>query len=160
MQELDRAVEFYLRNSIADSTQKAYSSAKRRYIDFCSSSNLPPLPTSYLANSKLSHTTMKCYLAGVRHLHITQGYGDPHMSSMAKLELVLRGIKSTQTKQQGPSKRTRLPITIELLHKLKGAWDRPDTDSGPMSHRSASLASYDQARSRYHRRKAMTKGRT
>ena len=102
MQGLDRTVERYLRSGLAASTQKVYGSAQKRYKLFCSASKLPPLPTSeqtlcrfvaHLADAKLSQGTIKGYLAGVRNLHITQGYGDPHISAMSRLELVLRGIK-------------------------------------------------------------------
>jgi len=56
----------------------------------------------------------------VQHLHIENGYGDPGISQMAKLELVLRGIKMVQAaKGKG---RARQPITLDVLWKLKGVW--------------------------------------
>ena len=77
----------------------------------------------FLAKQKLTHATIKCYLAAVRHLHIADGAGDPHMGSMAKLEQVLKGIKSIQAKG-GAQGRERLPITPELLVKLKRVIDK------------------------------------
>ena len=74
----------------------------------------------FLAKQKLTHATIKCYLAAVRHLHMA---GDPHMGSMAKLEQVLKGIKSIQAKG-GAQGRERLPITPELLVKLKRVWEQ------------------------------------
>ncbi len=130
---LDQSVDFYFRNGIAGSTQKSYNSAKRRYSRFCVENNFPPLPTSEhllcrfvsaLANENLCHNTIKCYLSGVRHLHIAEGFGDPSICGMAKLEQVLKGIKSTQAK--GVKKPTRMPITTELLLKLKGIWVQGD----------------------------------
>lgn len=122
-------MDFYFRNGIAVSTQKAYNSAKKRYNTFCTENTFPPLPTSEhllgrfvsaLANENLCHNTIKCYLSGIRHLHIAEGFGDPNISGMAKLEQVLKGIKSTQAK--GVKKTPRMPITPELLLKLKCAW--------------------------------------
>ena len=126
---LDSTVEFYFRNGLATSTQKAYTSAKRRYLQFCQEKGLTPLPAaehqlcqfvSLLANQSLCHNTIKSYLAAVRHLHIAEGYGDPHISRMAKLEQVLRGIKLVQAK--GEKKPPRLPITPQHLTNLRGVW--------------------------------------
>ena len=75
---------------------------------------------SLLANQSLCHNTIKSYLAAVRHLHIAEGYGDPHISRMAKLEQVLRGIKLVQAK--GEKKPPRLPITPQHLTNLRGVW--------------------------------------
>jgi hypothetical protein len=45
------------------------------------------------------------------------------MSSMARLEQVLKGIKSLQAKAAGPAKSMRLPITPDLLRKMKQSWE-------------------------------------
>lgn len=50
-----------------------------------------------LANEQVSHTTVKCCLSVVRHLHIEQGLGDPGIRDMPRLEQVLKGIKSMAT---------------------------------------------------------------
>ena len=98
-------------------------------MSFCKETSLHPLPASEeqlclfvssLANQRLCHNTNKCYLSAVRHLHIAEGFGDPHISSMARLEQVLRGVKAVQAKvRKSPQ---RLPITPELLAKLRAAW--------------------------------------
>lgn len=49
------------------------------------------------------------------------GHGDPGMSGMVRLEQVLKGVKSCQAKTQ-PQKATRLPITPDLLRKMKQVW--------------------------------------
>ena len=36
-------------------------------------------------------------------MHVAEGYGDPRMSSMARLEQVLKGIKSLQARTRGRS---------------------------------------------------------
>ena len=48
------------------------------------------------------------------------GVGDP---GMAKLEQVIRGIKSNQARH-GKLSSPRLPITPELLLSIKGVWER------------------------------------
>ena len=57
----------------------------------------------YQAEGKLCHSTIKCYLSAVHQMHVAKGYGDPRMSSMARLEQVLKGIKSLQARTRGRS---------------------------------------------------------
>ena len=123
---------FYLGQALADSTKKSYKSAKRRYHSFCTVHNINPLPVceqslsryaASLANEGLAHTSIKCYMSAVRHLHIEEGWGDPKLNCMPKLELVMRGIKRVQGRKHKPS--PRQPITPELLRKLREVWLRP-----------------------------------
>ena len=116
-------------NALAKSTRQSYGSAKRRYHSFCSMFSMSPLPTneyvlckyvSFLASNGVRSTSIKCYLAAIRHLHIENGLGDPRISVMAKLELVLRGVKVTPGVKQ--KVQPRQPITPDLLHKLHGLW--------------------------------------
>ena len=69
-----------------------------------------------LATVGLRHCTIKSYMAGIRHLHIGEGLGDPFL---------LHGVSSTRVKRsQGEAeKRERLPITPLLLHKIKSVCD-------------------------------------
>ena len=48
--------------------------------------------------------------------------GDPGIGSMAKLEQVVKGIKSNEAKHRNKIKQKspRLPITPELLLRIKG----------------------------------------
>ena len=115
---LDRAVAFYLGQALADSTKKSYKSATRRYHSFCTVHNINPLPVceqslsryaASLANEGLAHTSIKCYMSAVRHLHIEEGWGDPKLNCMPKLELVMRGIKRVQGRKQNPVHVSLLP---------------------------------------------------
>lgn len=126
---MDRTVEFYFLHGLASSTRKACTSAKKRYVLFCRDKGLTPLPApenqlsqfvSMLADQGLCHSSIKSYLAAIRHLHIAEGFGDPHIHSMAKLEQVLRGIKLVQCKKQKRS--SRLPIYHEHLDKMRAVW--------------------------------------
>ena len=64
---------------------------------------------AYLAKS-VKHSTIKGYLAAVRHFHIRHGY-QLNLRKFFRLHLVCRGIK----RSQGSSTRTRLPITVSHL---------------------------------------------
>ncbi len=61
-------------------------------------------------------------MAGVRHLHISEGYGDPFSAGLHRLHYVLRGVKRAEG-MAGVSKRERRPITPDLLRKIKGVWN-------------------------------------
>ena len=59
----------------------------------------------------------------MRHLHIEEGQADPRIGGMARLEQVLKGIKLKQMKS-GMQSRPRLPMTPEILKKMKQAWEK------------------------------------
>ena len=137
---LDQAVEFYFQNSLAPSTQCTYASAKNRYSQFCSQYNFPVLPVSehqlcqyvpFLAEAGLSHVSIKCYLSAIRHLQIAHSLPDPHISSMPKLEGVIKGIKSQQAKKQ-PVVRPRLPITPVIMQKMRAVWEKDSRNQDNM----------------------------
>ena len=130
-------VSFYFHCALAPSTHRAYNSAKKRYTNFCSQAELSPLPAgedklclyvSHLARSGLRHQTIKCYLSAVRHLQIEHGRGDPFLASMPKLEQVVKGIKGHQAKQGSQGSRTRLPVTPEVLKKIRSALSQQPSD--------------------------------
>ena len=112
-----------LSKGIAPSTSKVYSTAQRIYIEFCTRLARTPVPATEstlilfvteLAQTRV-HSTIKTYLAGVRHLHVTQGQGNP-LSGKLKLDLVLKGIHRIKPSQ----KQARLPITPAILEKIRG----------------------------------------
>ena len=131
--ELDRSVDFYCKQALAVSTKKSYASTQKRYIQLCITHSITVVPiteqllcryVAFLANDGILAATIKCYLSATRHLQVAEGYGDPHVGNMAKLELVIRGIKGVRGKLG--QQKTRLPITSKLLWKLKEAWlDQP-----------------------------------
>ena len=119
-------MEHYFRSGLAPSAQRTYNSAKKRDLQFCKDNSLspPPVPEQQLCQfvsiQSLCHNTIKSYLAAIRHLHIAEGYGDPHIHTMTRLKQVLKVIKMVQSK--GPKRMERLPITPNLLAKLKEVW--------------------------------------
>lgn len=124
-------MEYYFRHSLAPSTRRSYTSAQTRYLKFCSQFSLPPLPlqechlcrfATFLAQDSISHSTIKCYLSALRRLQIAHNHPDPMISSFPKLESVIRGIKMDQARIKDPSPK-RLPITIDILHKLRSIFE-------------------------------------
>lgn len=111
----------YLNLSVADSTKRTYSTGEKSFIQFLSlyrPLHAQSLPTdedtliqyvAYLAKS-VKHSTIKGYLAAIRHFHIRHGY-QLNLRKFLRLHLVCRGIK----RSQGSSIRTRLPITVSHL---------------------------------------------
>ena len=53
--------------------------------------------------------------------------GDPKLGEMSKLEQVVKGVKREYAKTT-PGKRARLPITPEILLKLRGVWEARSKD--------------------------------
>lgn len=114
-------------HGIAVSTRRTYTTAQRRFITFCyTTKQLSPagfpcpasewtliLFVTHLAGS-LKANSIKVYLAGVRSLHIEQGFSNP-LENRLRLERVIRGIK----RLQGSDKRDRHPVTINVLRKFE-----------------------------------------
>ena len=73
---------------------------------------------AFLYREGLKAGTVKSYLAATHYTQIALGLGNPHMENMNKLEYVIRGVKRLTS---APTC-TRLPITLPLLAKLRGAW--------------------------------------
>ena len=120
--------EFYSQG-LASSTQKCYSSGQKRFLTFCSSFNLQPIPPSehtillfisQLGLEGLSLSTIKSYLAAIRNLLINGGFPN-HQRYTPRVELVIRGIKCSKVYSKD-AKRSRLPITPAILSQLKRAW--------------------------------------
>ena len=113
---------------LAASSQRSYRTGERKYITFCQSYNLVPFPVTeptliafvaMLYTQRLAAGTVKSYLAAVRHAQIAIGLGDPRIGAMPQLEYVLKGLKR---RASGRQRRIRLPITTDILRKLKGVW--------------------------------------
>jgi len=125
---LDRTVCRLYQAGLAPATQKTYLAGKRRYLQFCQRSGSQPVPVAegslcrfvaFLQMEGLRHSTVKAYLSAVRHLQVSQGLGDPQMSSMPRLELVVRGLKREQA---GAPSKPRLPITPAILRQIRHCW--------------------------------------
>ena len=110
----------------------------KRFHAFCTRYNIAsPFPVteyllcsfaSYLANEGLSPQTGKTYLAGIRNMQLSLGLPDPRdKSSLPVLKRVQAGISRVRL-QRGASAKIRLPITPQLLRRIR---QRLDTTTHP-----------------------------
>ena len=112
---------------IASSTRRSYESAQRKFLQFCRWSQCLHADGSALHASEwtlmlfatyqpknIKASSIKVYLAGIRSLHIENGFINP-LTECLKLERVLRGIK----RSQNVSTRGRLPVTFTVLTRLR-----------------------------------------
>ena len=125
------SVQSYFTQGLAQSTQKSYNAAMKRFHSFCTKFNVQsPFPLSeymlccfaaYLADEGLAPQTSKCYLAAVRNTQLSLGLPDPRdQSSLPLLKRVLAGISRSRLSHQSPP-RVRLPITGPILTQIHGA---------------------------------------
>ena len=137
LQSLEVSLSEFINQGIAPSTARMYNSAQSRFIKFCNDYNLSPLPLSentvylfisYLFNQKLTYSTMKTYLSGIRHLSIAAGLGDPHFHAMARLHYALQVVRRSLSATSTCSK-PHLPITPVLLCRLWGVWLPPQSQA-------------------------------
>ena len=127
---LDGAVQHYFTSALAHSSHKTYNAASNKYLTFCRSFHLSPLPTSEatlcyfsacLGQQGLAHSTIRTYISGIRQLQIAHGLPEPKLDSMPRLCQVLRGVQLDHSKR-GKTTHSRLPITPAILKRLKLVW--------------------------------------
>jgi hypothetical protein len=124
---LEAQVKQFLQRGIAPSTEKAYLSAQRGFVAFCQQLNLTPLPASedtlilYVTDraQTCAHTTIRAYLAGVRHMHIVNGFANP-LEGRLRLNLVLKGIRREKPLKSHP----RLSVTPLILGIIRGTLEQ------------------------------------
>ena len=111
----------------------------------------------HLAQQGLSHQTIKVYLSAVRNLHVTAGLHQEFSGQLTpRLEMVLKGIKKDKA---AATPRTRLPITIEIMEKLRHTLSKkPTNHNNIMMWAACSVAFFSvssgAANSESHRRKS------
>ena len=98
--KLDTLAKKLFNKGLAPSTTRTYASSKQRYLIFCHTYNIPPLPlseiklyryVSYLSAQQLKYQSIKCYLSAIRHLQISHGFADPFSPGVfPRLEYVLK----------------------------------------------------------------------
>jgi site-specific recombinase XerD len=101
-------------------TQRTYTSAQNRYINFCSAFNLPVMPATednlllyiaHLFDAGLKGSSIRVYLSAVRSLHVFAGYSYP--TEMLRVRLALKGAVT----KSAPVVR-KFPITFDVLSKI------------------------------------------
>lgn len=145
---MDKSVEFYVNRGIAPSTARSYGSARKRYNNYCLQQGAVAIPTTegllcrfaaFLAKEGLAPTTIRGYLSAVAHWQLLSDRGDPGIHLMKRLGLVMRGIKREAAKSSHRREK-KLPITAEVMKKLKGAWAKGGNPDAVMLWAAASLA--------------------
>ena len=100
---LDAHLQRYYHAGLADSSHRVYRAAGKRYADFCATFSLTPYPATEsclcyfvtcVGDEGLADSTIKSYMAGIRHTQISLGLADPMISSMPRLGLIIKGIKN------------------------------------------------------------------
>ncbi len=117
---LERTICNLYGQGLAQSTAKAYTSGKKRFMGFCIAAGLDPLPltehtvclfVAHLAEAGLQPGSVKSYLAAICHMQISAGLPDPSlMSTFPRLSYMLKGIQRSQTTTQS------LPRHASLSH--------------------------------------------
>ena len=150
---------------VAGSTHRTYQTGSNRFIQFCRDNNTQPFPVSErllcyfvasLAQQGLAPSTIKVYLAGVRHAQIMQGYPEPRQSSnLPRLHLLQMGVRRVRA-EQGVQQKPRLPITPVHLHQLRQAWNPLANEFNTQMIWAATTACFlaflERGRSQYHQR--------
>ena len=124
----DQAIELLLMD-IAPSTltQRLYSSAQQAYWQFCSRLKLSPLLATQdqlilfvpEQTQTKAPSTIKMYLAGIRHYHIISGDPNPLQGTLKLSLVVLKVIQHTKPFKSRP----RLPITPYILQAIHTTLD-------------------------------------
>ena len=106
--------------ALKDNTKRTYSSAQKRYLNFCEHYHRVPMPASedtlllyvsFLFEEGLTGTSIRVYLSAVRSLHVFAGHTYP--TELLRVKLALKGaIRET------PAPIRKLPITYTVLKKL------------------------------------------
>ena len=132
------SVRRYFQAGIATSTQRLYNSGIRRFCSFCErfgiSTPFPvtEFPVAYLADEGLSPQTVKSYVAAVRNAQLSLGLPDPReTSAFPILKRVQAGVSHLRL-QQGDSAHVRLPITAELLSRIRVALQTSSDPERPL----------------------------
>ena len=111
----------YFCSGLADFTHRTYGAAQRQFLSFCDNYGIAPLPASEdtlilsvtsLA-ARIKPQSINVYLAGVRSLHVSNGYDNP-LTPGLRLKQTLRG---TERNHFAPPKR-KMPITFDLPCKI------------------------------------------
>ena len=133
LQRLEFLARDLISESLAPSTQRTYMSSQKRYLDYCRKFELSPFPlteshlctfVAHLMDEGLQHSSIKGYLSAIRHLQILKGMGDPFTASWPLLEYTLRGIKLRQAKHKDTKAKKRLPVTPDILRRLRSSWEK------------------------------------
>ena len=114
---LDNKVEELVSKGHRPSTARTYASVQHRYLRFCSTYGLSPLPATehnilrfiaHLSHS-ITHASMLVYLSAVRALHIQYSLPPPSLTA-PRIKLALKALSNLS-----PEVKQALPITFPIM---------------------------------------------
>ena len=127
IQQLQHQTQQFLTLGLASTTTATYSAGWKKFTTFCTGLRITYIPASEhtlllfataLANHSISHGTIKVYLSAIRHMHVMLGLHEYFSQQLTpRLQLALIGIKRSQAASSFT--RIRLPITLQIMHKVK-----------------------------------------
>ena len=101
-------------------------SALKRFLSFCQLYSISsPFPVTEsalcyfvatLAHQGLAPSTIRTYLAAIRHTQIVRGHPEP------RLRFLQMGVRRDRAQQNLPPSRPRLPIMPEILRQIQLVW--------------------------------------
>ena len=128
---LRNATQFFINNALSQNTYKSYSSGIKSFLLFTAMYNVNRMPnnlpvcneeilcafvTHCVVSQKLSYSTIKSYLAGIRYHYIVTCASNPlqqlNGEPLHKLALLLRGVKKSTPSTH---RNTRQPMTGRML---------------------------------------------
>ena len=117
------------RTALAPSTLNTYQAGIKRYLNFCSTHHLKPLPgtkqTMALFVTELSMAlqpkTIQVYISAVSYLHHANGHKSPATNNPV-IKLLLQGVERSMPAAHLKPK--RLPITNKMLGQMLSRLDR------------------------------------
>lgn len=123
--DLNETADFLISHAIKPSTAVTYNCGWKRFKEFCKRNDLTYLPASestlvlfvsQLYNDGLKASSVKVYLAGVRHFHILKRYPSPLNGD--QLSLALKG-SSSLSGAPIRKKPIKYDMLVQLCHKAK-----------------------------------------
>ena len=126
---LETSVQHYFENGLAPSTQRTYQAGIQSFTRFCSLVGVSPNIVSqdtlcsyvaYMTNNNCAFQTIKTYLSAIRHFQISNRVSPTPLSSMHRLQLVLRGARRHLATAN--TEKPRLPITPAILKGIRASW--------------------------------------
>lgn len=112
--------------AFSDNTHAAYAVHIKAFLSFCYYFKLKPLPADdqtilryvVFLSRTLKPQSTRCYLNGIRILHLENSYSNP-LDNNYYLKTLLKGIDCTF----GTPPLQKLPITLEILSRMLGVLD-------------------------------------
>ena len=127
---IEKAVQTFS-SSVTSETQSCYATAARNYIEaekaLGQKFSIPPSESdmvflaTYLINKKLSVTTIRTYLAGIRFYLLSMGVATPPKLPPLAEQLIVGLQKQARDPSEIARKKTRRSITVEMLKLLQHA---------------------------------------